>query len=48
MDEYLQTSVEGIFAAGNVVQVWDLVDNVIILWTVRGQGQMQRGMLPGG
>jgi NADPH-dependent 2,4-dienoyl-CoA reductase/sulfur reductase-like enzyme len=28
VDEYLQTSVDGIFAAGNVVQVWDLVDNV--------------------
>jgi len=30
VDEYLQTSVEGIFAAGNVVQVWDLVDNVTL------------------
>ena len=28
VDEYLQTSVDGVFAAGNVVQVWDLVDNV--------------------
>ncbi len=28
VDEHLQTSIEGIFAAGNVVQVWDLVDNV--------------------
>lgn len=28
IDEYLQTSVDGVFAAGNVVQVWDLVDNV--------------------
>ncbi|MFC1579890.1 NAD(P)/FAD-dependent oxidoreductase [Thermodesulfobacteriota bacterium] len=30
VDEYLQTSVEGIFAAGNVLQVWDLVDNVTL------------------
>ncbi|MGD9046293.1 MAG: FAD-dependent oxidoreductase [Desulfobacterales bacterium] len=30
VDEYLQTSIEGIFAAGNVVQVWDLVDNVTL------------------
>ncbi|MBW2207856.1 MAG: FAD-dependent oxidoreductase [Deltaproteobacteria bacterium] len=30
VDEYLQTSVDGIFAAGNVVQVWDLVDNVTL------------------
>lgn len=28
VDEFLQTSMEGVFAAGNVVQVWDLVDNV--------------------
>ncbi len=28
VDEYLQTSIDGIFAAGNVIQVWDLVDNV--------------------
>lgn len=28
VDEYLQTSIEGVFAAGNVLQVWDLVDNV--------------------
>ena len=28
VDEFLQTSIDGIFAAGNVVQVWDLVDNV--------------------
>lgn len=28
VDEYLQTSIDGIFAAGNVLQVWDLVDNV--------------------
>jgi NADPH-dependent 2,4-dienoyl-CoA reductase/sulfur reductase-like enzyme len=30
VDEYLQTSVQGIFAAGNVLQVWDLVDNVTL------------------
>ena len=30
VDEYLQTNVDGIFAAGNVVQVWDLVDNVTL------------------
>jgi NADPH-dependent 2,4-dienoyl-CoA reductase/sulfur reductase-like enzyme len=30
VDEYLQTDVEGIFAAGNVLQVWDLVDNVTL------------------
>lgn len=30
VDEYLQTSIDGIFAAGNVVQVWDLVDNVTL------------------
>ena len=30
VDEYLQTSIEGVFAAGNVVQVWDLVDNVTL------------------
>ena len=30
VDEYLQTNVEGIFAAGNVLQVWDLVDNVTL------------------
>jgi NADPH-dependent 2,4-dienoyl-CoA reductase/sulfur reductase-like enzyme len=28
VDEFLQTSIDGIFAAGNVLQVWDLVDNV--------------------
>jgi pyruvate/2-oxoglutarate dehydrogenase complex dihydrolipoamide dehydrogenase (E3) component len=28
VDEYLQTNINGIFAAGNVLQVWDLVDNV--------------------
>ena len=28
VDEYLQTNISGIFAAGNVLQVWDLVDNV--------------------
>jgi len=30
VDEFLQTSVDGIFASGNVVQVWDLVDNVTL------------------
>jgi hypothetical protein len=30
VDEYLQTSVEGVFAAGNVLQVWDLVDYVTL------------------
>jgi len=30
VDEYLQTSIDGIFAAGNVLQVWDLVDNVTL------------------
>ena len=30
IDEFLQTSVDGVFAAGNVVQVWDLVDNVTL------------------
>jgi NADPH-dependent 2,4-dienoyl-CoA reductase/sulfur reductase-like enzyme len=28
VDEFLQTNLDGVFAAGNVVQVWDLVDNV--------------------
>jgi NADPH-dependent 2,4-dienoyl-CoA reductase/sulfur reductase-like enzyme len=28
VDEFLQTTVNGVFAAGNVLQVWDLVDNV--------------------
>jgi NADPH-dependent 2,4-dienoyl-CoA reductase/sulfur reductase-like enzyme len=28
VDEFLQTDVDGIFAAGNVLQVYDLVDNV--------------------
>ena len=30
VDEYLQTNIDGVFAAGNVLQVWDLVDNVSI------------------
>jgi NADPH-dependent 2,4-dienoyl-CoA reductase/sulfur reductase-like enzyme len=30
IDEYLQTSIKGIFAAGNVLQVWDLVDSVTV------------------
>ena len=30
VDEFLQTGVDGIFAAGNVLQVWDLVDNVTL------------------
>jgi len=30
VDEYLQTNIDGIFAAGNVLQVWDLVDNVTL------------------
>lgn len=30
VDEFLQTTVDGVFAAGNVVQVWDLVDNVTL------------------
>jgi NADPH-dependent 2,4-dienoyl-CoA reductase/sulfur reductase-like enzyme len=30
IDEFLQTNVDGVFAAGNVVQVWDLVDNVTL------------------
>ena len=30
VDEYLQTSADGIFAAGNVLQVYDLVDNVTL------------------
>jgi len=30
VDEYLQTSVDGIFACGNVVQVHDMVDNVTL------------------
>jgi NADPH-dependent 2,4-dienoyl-CoA reductase/sulfur reductase-like enzyme len=30
VDEYLQTNIDGVFAAGNVLQVWDLVDNVTI------------------
>jgi len=30
IDEFLQTSFDGVFAAGNVVQVWDLVDNVTL------------------
>ena len=30
VDEFLQTSLDGVFAAGNVVQVWDLVDNVTL------------------
>lgn len=28
VDEFLQTSIDGIFAAGNVLQVYDFVDNV--------------------
>lgn len=28
VDEFLQTTVDGVFAAGNVLQVYDLVDNV--------------------
>jgi len=30
VDEFLQTSIDGIFAAGNVLQTWDLVDNVTL------------------
>lgn len=30
VDEHLQTKVEGIFSAGNVLQVYDLVDNVTL------------------
>ena len=30
VDEYLQTSTDGIFACGNVLQVYDLVDNVTL------------------
>jgi NADPH-dependent 2,4-dienoyl-CoA reductase/sulfur reductase-like enzyme len=30
VDEFLQTNLEGVFAAGNVVQVYDLVDNVTL------------------
>jgi len=30
VDEFLQTTVDGVFAAGNVLQVWDLVDNVTL------------------
>lgn len=30
VDEYLQTNVDGIFACGNVLQVYDLVDNVTL------------------
>jgi NADPH-dependent 2,4-dienoyl-CoA reductase/sulfur reductase-like enzyme len=30
IDEFLQTNVDGVFAAGNVVQVWDMVDNVTL------------------
>jgi hypothetical protein len=30
VDEFLQTNIEGIFAGGNVLQVYDLVDNVTL------------------
>jgi NADPH-dependent 2,4-dienoyl-CoA reductase/sulfur reductase-like enzyme len=37
VDEYLQTDIDGIFAAGNVLQVWDLVDNVTMDGEKTGQ-----------
>ncbi len=37
IDEYLQTNIDGIFAAGNVLQVWDLVDNVTMDGEKTGQ-----------
>jgi NADPH-dependent 2,4-dienoyl-CoA reductase/sulfur reductase-like enzyme len=30
VDEFLQTNIDGVFAAGNVLQVYDLVDNVTL------------------
>jgi thioredoxin reductase len=41
VDEYLQTSVDGIFAAGNVVQVHDLVDNVTLDGERAGDGAIK-------
>jgi len=37
VDEFSQTNVDGVFAAGNVVQVYDLVDNVTFGGEVAGQ-----------
>ena len=51
VDEYLQTSIDGIFAAGNVLQVWDLVDNVTMDGEKTGQnaarfvaGELKKGL----
>lgn len=41
VDEYLQTSIDGIFACGNVVQVHDLVDNVTMDGERAGEGAVK-------
>jgi NADPH-dependent 2,4-dienoyl-CoA reductase/sulfur reductase-like enzyme len=41
VDEFSQTNVDGIFAAGNVVQVYDLVDNVTLGGEVAGKNAAQ-------
>ena len=50
MDEYRQTSVPGIFSAGNVLHVHDLVDNVSeeALIAGRAAARFARGDLPMG
>jgi len=37
IDEFMQTTIEGIFAAGNVLQVYDLVDNVTLAGEKAGE-----------
>jgi len=48
VDSYFQTSVEGIFAAGNVVHVYDLVDWVTAAGLTAGRGAalFSQGKLP--
>ncbi|MCP4400028.1 MAG: FAD-dependent oxidoreductase [bacterium] len=49
VDQYYQTSIAGIFAAGNVVQVFDLVDHVSICGMQAGESaaRFARGKLTG-